>query len=178
MIRIAKFLSFLLVAIVCGCSNEREQGNQFDMVSALPVMEGAYNLRHSFGSEAYQQLSYDIRKDFPSKEALDFYDQYFNENGWIKCIGDMEKWGSYIDATHEIEKKVYRVAHYFIKKSESKFGIVLLHYTTSQKIYDKEPDNNEQKVYVVMERGPHVEIKSLILSLTCNNNYPLEQNDK
>jgi hypothetical protein len=169
----------LLVAVVCGCSNERERGNQFDMVRVLPVMEGAYNLRHSFGSEAYQQLSYDIRKDFPSKEALDFYDQYFNENGWTRCIGDMEKWGSYIDATHGIEKRVvYRVAHYFIKKSESKFGVVLLHYTASQKIYDQEPDNNEQKVYVVMERGPHVEIKSLILSLTCSSKYPSEQNDK
>jgi hypothetical protein len=159
-------LSLFVAGTIGACSGEKASSN---MVASVPAMDGAYNVRN-VGNKDFQQFYYNIKAVYPSVEALDFYDRYFVVNGWKRCIGGVEKWQSFIDATGSPEKVIHQVAHYFIKEDESKFSMIGLRYKSKKRNGAGEdiPDSDVQHVYITVEVNTNLQQWQQELSLSCN----------
>lgn len=163
---IMRHLFLLAVAVVLtGCTSNAAS---LDMISVLPVYPGAYDVdRRKLGRETNQQLSYKVEKVYPSTEVLDFYDQYLVEQGWKKCTGDIEEWQSFIDASESQDRLVHQIAHYFIKEGESKLGTVFLRYDSSWSEGSKNPEDDIQNVFILMQRVSGLQGELQRLSIKC-----------
>jgi hypothetical protein len=160
-----------VVFALAGCTSE---ASSLDMVDLLPAYRGAYDVdKRKLNTESNQQLFYNLKKPYPSVDALNYYDQYFMEHGWIKCSGNMETWNSFVDATQKQEQLIHQIAHYWIKKPENKLSIVFLRYK-SETVSAHVPDNSIQNVFILMQRDiNNLEAELSRLSVDCD--YKIEK---
>jgi hypothetical protein len=167
-IRPIKYI-LLLTAVYSlgGCTSE---ASSLDMVDPLPMYKGAYEVdKRQLDTESNQQLFYRLNKPYPSIDVLNYYDQYFMEHGWIKCIGNMETWQSFLDATQKQEQRIHQIARYWIKKPENKLSMVALRYNSEKTAKAQVPDNSIQNVFILMQRDINLETQLSHLSLDCNS---------
>ncbi|MBL4606616.1 MAG: hypothetical protein JKY01_02160 [Pseudomonadales bacterium] len=164
---IGKFnLISILFIFTIACSSN---ANQTDMVDELPLIESADDVdKRNIESENYQQLSYKVNVKYPSSDALGLYKNYFLDDEWIKCVGGIEEWSSFIDAaTGDEELLVHHVANYWIKESEKKLATVFLKYYSNWPKQNRLPDNDIQNVFVLIHRDIDVRDQAKYLSLSC-----------
>ena len=119
-------------------------------------------------TKSNQQRFYKLNKPYPSIDALNYYDQYFMEHGWIKCSGNMETWQSFLDATLEQEQLIHQIAHYWIQKPENKLSMVYLSYNSEKTLSTHVPDNDIQNVLILMQRDINLGTQLSHLSLDCD----------
>ena len=157
----------LIVFSLYGCTAST---SALDMVEALPVYDGGYDIdKRKLGSESYQQLFYRLNEAYPSINVLNYYKEYFLKYNWRECKNNTNEWESFIDATITPGRSVHQVIHYWIKKNESKLGIISLRYYSESRKSKSIPDNNVQNVFVLMQRGlDNLENELSRLSLDCN----------
>jgi hypothetical protein len=49
----------------------------------IPIFEGGYNVKKSFDAvRETKSITYQVQTNHPPTEVLEFYDAYFNGNGW------------------------------------------------------------------------------------------------
>ena len=160
----------LLLTVVCSLGGCTSEASSLDMVDHLPIYRGAYDVdKRELGTESYQQLFYNLKKPYPSVDALNYYDQYFMEHGWIKCSGNMETWDSFVDATQKQEQLIHQIGHYWIKKPENKLSMVYLRYKSEKTVSAHVPDNSIQNVFILMQRDiNNLETELSRLSVDCD----------
>jgi predicted transposase YbfD/YdcC len=154
------------VCLLSSCTNKT---SSLDMVDLLPAYRGAYDIdKRIIERESNQQLFYRLKKSYPSVDVLNYYDQYFMEQGWIKCSGNMETWESFVDATQRQKQLIHQIARYWIKKPENKLSMVYLRYN-SETVSAHVPDNSIQNVFILMQRDiDNLETELSRLSLDCD----------
>ena len=172
-IRPVKYI--LLLTVVCSLGGCTSEASSLDMVDPLPTYKGAYDVdKRKLITESSQQLSYRLNKSYPSVDALNYYDQYFMEHGWVKCSGNMETWQSFFDATLKPEQLIHQTAHYWIKKPENKLGMVYLRYKSEKTVSGHVPDNSIQDVFILMQRDNN-NLKTGLVRLPLNCDYKNEK---
>jgi len=162
------FRVFLLaiVIVMAGCISRADSGS-LDMVDALPVYQGAYDIdKRKLGRESNQQLSFRVTETYPSNEVLNFYDKYFSGVGWKKCTGNIERWQSFVDAANGPEQLVHQIARYFVKEDERRLSTVFIQYRSESK-GKAEPDNDVQNVFILMQKDIDLEKTLQSLSIDC-----------
>ncbi len=149
--RITKYnllFSFVFLSAACG-----SKADQLVMIDELPVFSGAYEVdKRAIGSQSNQQLFYKLKDTYPSRQALDNYDEYFTGNGWKRCIGTMEEWSSFIDVAQDDEFLVHHITHYWINESDGQLAIAFLRYNSKWPKENDVPDNDAQNVFVLMQK--------------------------
>ncbi len=157
------------MTVVCLIGRSTSEASSLDMVDPLPMYKGAYEVdKRKLNTKSNQQLFYKLNKPYPSIDALNYYDQYFMEHGWIKCSGNMETWQSFLDATLEQEQLIHQIAHYWIQKPENKLSMVYLSYNSEKTLSTHVPDNDIQNVLILMQRDINLGTQLSHLSLDCD----------
>lgn len=135
------------------------------------VPEMAYDVKRiTLGAENNQQLFFRIRRQYPSKDILNSYNNDLKLAGWTKCVGGKESWDYHRDASLNDRPFVHQIAHYWINRTDEKLGIVIITYYSKQLGGKHQPDNDVQNVAVLVQRGVNLEKEISVLSLSCENN--------
>lgn len=79
------FFIFFLLLICLVLSDSISSGSERDPHPAIqiPIFEGGYNLNKLFDTARETKfITYKVQTNNPPTEVLEFYDAYFNGNGW------------------------------------------------------------------------------------------------
>jgi hypothetical protein len=80
-----KFISFLCLFSCVNLTLSLSYGWESDFFPSIeiPVFHNGYHVKKEVDrSRKTKSISYRVQKKFPAPEVLEFYDAYFNTNGW------------------------------------------------------------------------------------------------
>jgi hypothetical protein len=81
----AKFISFLFLVACLKLTLSLPNGLAADLLPSIdiPVFLNSYHIKKEIDrSSATKSIRYRVQTKFPAAEVLEFYDSYFNANGW------------------------------------------------------------------------------------------------
>ena len=99
-------LFFLLIAwLPFGWSISSSSETDPFITIEIPVFPGAYNVQKIITPSNHSKaVTYHVQTDHPAAEILEFYDAYFNANGWQPSFETCQRnWGSLGDKKNPSE---------------------------------------------------------------------------
>lgn len=152
------------MATSLSCSSD---ANQHDLVDGFPVPEGAQEVKKlNLGTKNTQQLFFQVNEPYPSTRVIDMYRDHLNENGWKQCTAQAQGWTSHEDLSSDQHLLVHKLADYWVDQGGSKLLILsAMYYSTD--LTKKNPDNDEQRVIVWVQRVSDLNEELSRLQVTC-----------
>ena len=157
-------ITLLLCNYGCGTGN-----SSFDLIDEFSIPQNAKNLKKlNLGSSDVQQLYYELTNDYPSNSQLVIYKEYLNQKGWISCIGPNQDWWSYEDRSGKNTLFVHQNTSYWITTDRKKMLLLSATYY-SEKLVNGNPDNNTQRIILLVEKTDNLESQLKNLRVSCSS---------
>ena len=83
------FIYWLLLIACIHFSHSISNSSAIDPYPAIeiPIFEGGYNVKKLFdAAREMKSITYQVQTHHPPAELLEFYDAYFNGNGWLSAF--------------------------------------------------------------------------------------------
>jgi len=140
---------FGLFLIECtGCVNGT------DMVDILPVHKDSYDIdKRIVGTKNNQQLFFRLNNEYPSHDVVNYYNKYFKEQSWKKCINKNSEWDSYVDTTVNPERVIHQLIRFWVKIDENKMSTLTIRYYSILGKKSAHPDNSTQNVFILIQNN-------------------------
>lgn len=139
---------------------------------ALPTPPNAIDVKHAKWNDGYARQTYfTMRAEYPTSPAWDHYSKVVGQP-WVPCTGaDKGAWQSFLDGTKTPVVSVHQQMHAWVDPTGRRTLTLAIRYT-SDRDFDRRPDNNEQHVFLVEYRDVDVDNWKVQLQLTCGASSP------
>ncbi len=119
---------------------------------ALPIPKAAYDVQKlPADSRRLDELSFKIDLSYPSKEVLEFYEEYLAAQGWTKCKGGVDEWDSFVDMSAGHSQLIHQLFRVWVKRDQNVEAVVSLrYYSEGVDERRKTPTNKIQFVNVLI----------------------------
>ena len=101
-----KYINLFILLICVHFSTAIASSSQIDPhpTIKIPIFQGGYNLKEHFdASNEIKSVTYRVQASNPPTEVLEFYDAYFNGNGWRSAFETCQRnWGDPGDRTKTV----------------------------------------------------------------------------
>ncbi len=131
------FLLSVSVVLTLSCSTPHSE--DLYLLQQLPLPEGAYGVEkvQVGSSRKNQQLLFNLKRSYPTADAVSLYSTYFAREGWIRCRSPGEV--------------VHRITGFWMRPDRRAIALVAGQYFSAATATSGQPDNAVQVWTVLMQ---------------------------
>ncbi|SRR6266581_1027061 len=145
------FLLSVSVVLTLSCSTPHSE--DLYLLQQLPLPEGAYGVEkvQVGSSRKNQQLLFNLKRSYPTADAVSLYSTYFAREGWIRCRSPGDQWNWFLDKTSRSDRVVHRITGFWMRPDRRAIALVAGQYFSAATATSGQPDNAVQVWTVLMQ---------------------------